>query len=127
LALAVFRSDNVQFIPGFEAQIREALERFLVARPRNKEVFVGYPCLLLYIFAVKSGLWARYREVLRVGVVLGFSSVINSFCHYHTSLLFILLREFHGLWVGTVVGIAAVSVVKYVLLPLCRKFRFLAE
>ncbi|MDR1621905.1 MAG: DUF5693 family protein [Synergistaceae bacterium] len=127
LALALFRSDNVQFIPGFEAKTREALERFLVARPRNKEVFVGYPCLLLYVFAVKSGLWARYREVLRVGVVLGFSSVVNSFCHYHTPLFFILLREFHGLWVGTVVGILAVFAVKYAALPLCRKIHFLAE
>ena len=127
LGVALFRSDNVQFIPGFEAKVRAALEGFLVARPRNKEVFIGYPCLLLYSFAVDSGLWARYREVLRVGVVLGFSSVINSFCHYHTPLLFILLREFHGVWVGTALGIAVVFFVKYAALPLWRKTRFLAE
>jgi hypothetical protein len=127
LALALFRSDNVQFIPGLEAKVRETLERFLVARPRSKEIFVGYPCLLLYIFAVKSDLWARYREVLRLGAVLGFSSVINSFCHYHTPLFFILLREFHGLWVGAVLGIASVFAVQYGLLPLWRKVRFLAE
>jgi hypothetical protein len=127
LVLALFRSDNVQFIPGLEARIRAALERFLVARPRSKEVFVGYPCLLLYFFAVKSGLWARYREILRVGVVLGFSSVINSFCHYHTPLVFILLREFHGLWVGIAIGVLAVSAVKYALLPLWRKICFLTE
>ncbi|MDR1979379.1 MAG: DUF5693 family protein [Synergistaceae bacterium] len=127
LALALFRSDNVQFIPGFEAKVRETLERFLIARPRNKEVFVGYPCLLLYTFAVNSGLWARYREIFRVGVVLGFSSVVNSFCHYHTPLFFILLREFHGLWVGAIVGVLAVFVVKYAVLPLWRKLCFLTE
>jgi hypothetical protein len=127
LVLALFRSDNVQFIPGFEAQIRNNLERFLVARPRNKEVFMGYPCLVLYAFAAKWGLWARYREVLRVGVVLGFSSVVNSFCHYHTPLFFILLREFHGLWLGVLLGVVAVSILKYFLLPLWRRLRFLAE
>ena len=127
MALVLFRSDNVQFIPGIEAQIRNTLERVLVARPRNKEVFIGYPCLLLYAFAVKSGLWERYRELLRIGVALGFSSVINSFCHYHTPLLFILLREFHGLWVGVFLGIVAVAAVKYGLLPLWRKVRFVVE
>jgi hypothetical protein len=127
LFFALFRSDNVQVIPGLEIRIRAALERFLVARPRSKEVFVAYPCLLLYFFAVKSGLWARYREILRIGVAVGFSSVINSFCHYHTPLFFTLLREFHGLWVGTAVGILAVSAVKYAILPLWRKFSFLTE
>jgi hypothetical protein len=127
LGLALFRSDNVQFIPGFEAQIRNNLERLLIARPRNKEVFVGYPSLVLFAFAVRWRLWARYREVLRVGVALGFSSVVNSFCHYHTPLLFILLREFHGLWLGVLLGVAATLCLKYLLLPLWRRLRFLTE
>jgi hypothetical protein len=127
LGLVLFRSDNVQFIPGIEARIRNALERLLIARPRNREVFIGYPCLLLYAFAVKTKLWARYREVLRVGVVLGFASVVNSFSHYHTPLLFILLREFHGLWTGTLLGFAGVFVLRAAALPLWRKLRFLTE
>ncbi|MDR1378309.1 MAG: DUF5693 family protein [Synergistaceae bacterium] len=127
LVLALFRSDNVHFIPGFEAQIRNNLERFLVARPRNKEVFMGYPCLVLYAFAAKWGLWTRYREILRVGVALGFSSVVNSFCHYHTPLFFILLREFHGLWLGVLLGVFATFGLKYFLLPLWQRLRFLTE
>jgi hypothetical protein len=127
LGLVLFRSDNVQFIPGIEARIRNALERLLIARPRNREVFIGYPCLLIYAFAVKAKLWGRYREVLRVGVVLGFASVINSFCHYHTPLLFILLREFHGLWTGTLLGLVSVFILKFAVLPLWRRVRFLTE
>ena len=96
LGVMLFRSDNVPFIPGFEAKVRAALERWLVARPRSKEVFLGYPSLLLLAFAVKNGLWARYREVLRVGAALGFSSVVNSFCHFHTPVSFILIREFYS-------------------------------
>jgi hypothetical protein len=127
LTLVLFRSDNVQFIPGFEAQVRNNLERLLAARPRNKEVFMGYPCLVLYAFAASRGLWTRYREVLRIGVTLGFSSVVNSFCHYHTPLFFILLREFHGLWAGVLLGLLAVFGLKCLLLPLWGKIRFLTE
>ena len=132
LALVAVRSGNVSLglasplTPGFEAQLRAALERWLVARPRNKEVFLGYPCLLLLGFLVKNGDWARYREVLRIGVSLGFSSVVNSFCHFHTHLSLILLREFNGLWAGLLLGAVLVTAVRWVLLPLLRKLRPLA-
>jgi hypothetical protein len=127
LVLVLFRSDNVQFIPGLEAWTRNGLERLLIARPRNKEVFIGYPCLLLYAFAADKRLWPRCRELLRVGAALGFSSVVNSFCHYHTPLALILLREFHGLWAGVLVGLAATAGVRFVALPLWRRLRFAAE
>jgi hypothetical protein len=127
LGIILFRSDNVQFIPGIEAKIRHALERALIARPRNREVFIGYPCLLLYAFAARTGLWARSREFLRLGVTVGFSSVVNSFCHYHTPLLFILLREFHGLWSGVLLGVVTVFAVRVIALPAWRKLRFIAE
>ena len=107
--------------------MRQTLEQLLVARPRTREVFIGYPSVLLYAFAVKMGLWTRYRELLRIGVVLGFSSVVNSFCHYHTPLLFILLRELHGLWVGVLLGVLAVAGLRYVILPLWHKLKFIAE
>jgi hypothetical protein len=127
LGLILFRSDNVQFIPGIEAKLRNTLEQLLIARPRTREVFIGYPSLLLYAFAVNKGLWPRYRELLRIGVVLGFSSVVNSFCHYHTPLIFILLREFHGLWVGVALGVLAVAALKYVALPLWSRVKFIVE
>ncbi|MBQ9564654.1 MAG: hypothetical protein IJU98_03605 [Synergistaceae bacterium] len=127
LGLMLFRSGNVSFIPGFEARVRETLERLLVARPRSKEVFLGYPSLLLLGFLVRNGLWARYREVLRVGVALGFSSVVNSFCHFHTPLALILLREFNGLWTGLLLGLVLIAAVRWVLLPLLRAARPLWE
>lgn len=127
LGIMLFRSDNVQLIPGFEAKVRVALERWLIARPRSKEVFLGYPSLILLAFAVRNGLWTRYREVLRIGVVLGFSSVVNSFCHFHTPIAFILLREFNGLWLGLLLGIVLVLAVRWILLPLGRGFRVLTE
>ena len=127
LGIMLFRSDNVRFIPGFEARVRGALEQWLGARPRSKEVFLGYPSLMLLAFAVKNGLWARYRELLRLGAALGFSSVVNSFCHFHTPIAFILRREFNGLWLGLILGSVVVLAVGWILLPLWRRLRVLAE
>ena len=117
VGLIIFRSGNVAFIPGFEARIRDTLERLLIARPRTREVFIGYPSLLLLNFLVSKKLFARYREIFRIGVALGFSSVINSFCHFHTPLMMILLREFNGLWTGLIFGAVVVLLVKFVVIP----------
>lgn len=122
VGLVLFRSDNVQFVPAFEVQIRDFLERVLVARPRSKEVFIGYPSLLLWYYVRKADLWPRYREVFRMGAVLGFSSAVNSFCHFHTPLYFILFRQFNGLWTGVVVGMMAIVILRFAVLPLWDKF-----
>ena len=123
VGLIIFRSGNVAFIPGFEARIRETLERLLIARPRTREVFIGYPSLLLLNFLVGKKLFAHYREIFRIGVALGFSSVINSFCHFHTPLMMILLREFNGLWTGLIFGVVVVLVVKFVIIPCLKLIR----
>ena len=123
VGLIIFRSGNVAFIPGFEAYIRNTLERLLILRPRTREVFVGYPSILLLSYLVRNKLFAHYREIFRVGVALGFSSVVNSFCHFHTPLTLILLREFNGLWTGLIVGLIAVVLVKFVVIPLLRLIR----
>ncbi|MBQ3764363.1 MAG: hypothetical protein II869_05260, partial [Synergistaceae bacterium] len=123
IAFAILRSDNVTNISGIETFLRESLERLLIARPRTREVLVGYPSLLLWGFLVRNGLFSRYREIFRIGTVLGFSSVINSFCHFHTPMTLILLREFNGLWTGIFVGTAVVLVIKFVILPVLRLIR----
>ena len=120
IGLIIFRSGNVAFIPGFEAKIRVTLEKLLIARPRTREVFIGYPSLLILNFLVAKKYFAQYREIFRIGVALGFSSVINSFCHFHTPMFLILLREFNGLWTGLLVGLVAVLLVKFVVIPMLR-------
>ena len=123
IGFAVFRSDNVSNISGFETTLRVSLEHLLIARPRTREVLVGYPSLLLWGFLVRHGYFARYREIFRIGAVLGFSSVINSFCHFHTPMMLILLREFNGLWTGIIAGLAVVCVIKFMVIPLLKLIR----
>ncbi|MBQ6972978.1 MAG: hypothetical protein IJP86_11580 [Synergistaceae bacterium] len=123
IGFAVLRSDNVADISQFETTMRESLEHLLIARPRTREVLVGYPSLLLWGFLVRNGYFARYREIFRVGAVLGFSSVINSFCHFHTPMMLILLREFNGLWTGLLAGLVIVCVIKFIVIPVLRLIR----
>ena len=120
VGIIIFRSGNVSFSPGFEMKMRTLLEKLLIARPRTREVFIGYPSLLLLNYLVHNNYFARGRELFRIGVALGFSSVINSFCHFHTPVYLILLREFNGLWTGLIIGILIVLFVKFILIPLMK-------
>ena len=123
VVIMVFRSGNVAMISGFEEKIRVSLEKLLIARPRTREVFIGYPSILLLNFLVSKNYLAKYREILRIGVAIGFSSVINSFCHFHTPLTLTLLREFNGLWTGLLVGIILVLIVKFIIIPALKILR----
>lgn len=121
--LMIFRSGNVSSVPGWEIQLREFLEQVLIARPRTKEIFVGYPALVLWFAVRRMDIWPRYREVLRVGATLVFSSVINSFCHFHTHIAFILLRVFNGLWTGLLAGAVLTVLLVFLVIPGWRRWK----
>lgn len=121
--LMVFRSGNVSFVPGWEIRFRELLEQILVARPRTKEIFAGYPALVLWFAVRRMDIWKGTREVFRLGTTLAFSSVVNSFCHFHTHLQFILLRVFNGLWTGLLVGSIMAAVLIFLIVPLWKRWQ----
>jgi len=121
--ITLLRSGNVQLVPGWEVELRDLLERLLVARPRNKELFIGYPSIMLWYLFRKRDLWPHYREIFRVGGTLAFSTMINSFCHFHTRLYFTLWREFNGLWSGVLAGLLVVLIFSKVLIPLWGRYK----
>ena len=117
------RSGNVSFVPGWEIRFREFLEQLLIARPRTKEIFAGYPALVLWFVVRRKDIWGGFREIFRLGSTLAFSSVINSFCHFHTHLSFILLRVFNGLWTGLIVGSVVAAVLVLLVMPAWRRWQ----
>ncbi|HPJ48478.1 MAG TPA: DUF5693 family protein, partial [Synergistales bacterium] len=119
----VFRSGNVSFVPGWEIRFREFLEQLLVARPRTKEIFAGYPALVIWFVVRRKDLWRSYREIFRLGTTLAFSSVVNSFCHFHTHLSFIFLRVFNGLWTGIILGCIMAAILVFLLIPSWRRWQ----
>lgn len=101
----LLRSGNYGFVGGGEMRVRSYLENLLTARPRTKEILFGYPALVLWYYLKRKNILAHWREIFRVTVTLTFSSVVNSFCHMHTPLGLTFLRELHGFWIGSLLGV----------------------
>ena len=116
--IMILRSGNAQVISGFETKLRDTLEHLLVARPRTKEVFLGYPCILLLAYFVKNNMIPHYREIFRLGGAIGFSSVVNSFFTLLSAMSFLAVRVFsfslHLLKISSaVLGESISSIPKY--------------
>lgn len=92
-----------------ELLFRNFLEYYLPARPRTKEFLIGYPCLMLFI-------WARRKNIpllplfLGLGSVIGLTSIVNTFLHIRTTFMMSLIRTGIGLIFGLVVGAICVAV-----------------
>lgn len=114
LVIYISRSGNFSFLPvlDIEEKIRIFLEKTLIARPRNKEFLIGYPALLLAM----SMNFLKVKEfkipVIIIGTI-GPVTLINTFCHIHTPLLFSMLRTFNGVWLGLVLGLIIITIFYY--------------
>jgi hypothetical protein len=106
-----------------ELVMRGHLESLFGVRPRFKEFLIGHPFLWLgfYLrFRLEGGqkflpggrralaqalhfLFHDARPYLLVGFIAPLS-IVNTFCHAHTPLSVSLLRTFHGVWLGALLG-----------------------
>jgi hypothetical protein len=96
-------------VSQLEIRVREFLEIIFLARPRFKEIILGYPCLLVMIY-----LYHRYRKnilllILGFGVMMGSISMTNSFCHVFTSVAISAHRTLAGLLTGGVLALCALA------------------
>ncbi len=103
------RSGNaIVQVSGLEIKLRETLETWFLARPRFKEIIIGYPALFAMVY-----LYHRYRRsfillLLGLGVVMGSISMVNSFCHVFTSVFISASRTLGGLLLGLLTGILSI-------------------
>jgi hypothetical protein len=89
---------------GAEKALRETLEGLLVYRPRTKEFLIGHPALVLAAFLAACGR-LQGRTLLAAAATLGLSSLVNTFCHFHTPLMATLLRSLYGVLIGGMLGL----------------------
>ena len=107
LALVVARSGNDSGVgvSDLELKFRALLDRTLGVRPRTKEFLIGHPALLLGLLLAALPRWRRWAlPVVLVGAI-GQVGMLNSFCHLHSPLGLTVLRTFHGLWAGLLIGL----------------------
>lgn len=91
-------------IPALELKLRSLLETCLVARPRTKEFLIGWPCLMLMVWALhhRSKL---FSVLFSMGAAVGLTSVVNTFQHIRTPLALSMLRTVYGMLLGLAVGL----------------------
>ncbi len=96
-------------VSSLELRLREMLEMLFLARPRFKEIIIGYPALFAMVY-----LYRKYKQeaivfVLGLAVMMGSISMVNSFCHVFTAISISASRTLAGLLTGTVFGIMTVN------------------
>lgn len=100
-------------VPMWEIKLRATIEDILGVRPRFKEFLIGHPALVLaFFFLTGTHLETKIGQWLTVPAIIGLSSVMNTFSHAHTPIAFSLLRTFHGIWLGVIIGVLLVWVAK---------------
>ncbi len=111
----ILRTGNISAVSNWERQVRDLLEHLLVVRPRTKEFLLGHPALV-------AGLWSlnHFRNqavggaLLTIGTI-GVLSVLNTFTHVHTPLAVSVVRTVNGLWLGTLIGLVGIIIIRLII------------
>ena len=103
------RTGNTMSVSARELALRNLLENLLIARPRTKELLIGWPCAMLFVWSLR-----RHMNFLPLlfggGMSIGLVSVVNTFLHIRTPFLLSLLRTGWGLLFGLLIGVAVTVV-----------------
>ncbi|MFP4016799.1 MAG: DUF5693 family protein [Halanaerobiales bacterium] len=100
-------------VPDFEILFRELMENFLYVRPRFKEFLIGHP-----FFILSLGLESQLKNKLIyfpliILAAIGQINILNTFSHIHTPFLVSIIRTFHGVWVGLIIGVLILLLVLF--------------
>jgi len=109
----IYRTGNTTNTSSFELAFRNFLENLLMARPRTKEILIGWPCLMLFIWALRRKL--NYLPLaFALFMSIGFVSIVNTFLHIHTPFLLSLLRTGWGILFGFIIGSICVVIAELI-------------
>ena len=103
----IYRTGNSTTTSETELAFRNFLENALIARPRTKEMIIGWPMLMLFVWSLRRGM-KFLPLVFGMGMSIGLVSVVNTFLHIRTPFLLSLLRTGWGVLFGLLIGLAAV-------------------
>lgn len=108
------RTGNTMSVSARELALRNLLENLLIARPRTKELLIGWPCAMLFVWSLR-----RHMNFLPLifggGMSIGLVSVVNTFLHIRTPFLLSLLRTGWGLLFGLLLAVAVTAVAELLL------------
>lgn len=102
-------------VPGIEVALRRFLENTLYARPREKEFLIGHPAFLIAVVACLQKWPVIVHFIATVAGVIGIASMVETFCHIRTPVYMSIMRGLDGLWMGIVIGIIAIIVIRFIM------------
>ena len=109
-------------VSSFEMLFRNELEELLIARPRTKEFFFGFPAIMLMVYCSVR----RFKLLtLIMGLcgVIGMTSIVNTFMHIRTPLYLGFIRTGYSLLFGLIVGIVAIAIFELIHRIYCKYFK----
>lgn len=100
------RSGNSGLVWSLEMQARDTLDALLPARPRFKEFLIGFPLLLVSVWARARTNWGWWAAAAGTIATAG---VLNSFAHFHAPLSLSLTRTALSVAIGGLIGALVVA------------------
>lgn len=110
LLIVVLRSGNTSAASSIELAFRSFLEKYLIARPRTKEL-IAFPILMLAVLCAIYKNKALFFLVAAVGMI-GIEDIVNSFCHLRMPVLVTTLSSTYSLIFGIIIGSIIVVIIK---------------
>lgn len=103
-------------VADLELELRNLMEYYWAARPRTKEFLVGYPCVMLYVWAQRKNTKGTtlLSWVFGLGMVIGATSIVNTFLHIRTAYLLGLVRVLIGLGLGLGLGLGFLALAELI-------------
>jgi len=121
LALIVMRSGNTMTssASSLELMFRNFLEKYLVARPRTKEL-IAFPILFLIPYFAKF----KNKDIVFIAMgvgMIGIENIINSFCHIRMPVFITSLSTIYSLIFAFIIGSICVVVIDKVMAKVVKK------
>ncbi|HEX8833536.1 MAG TPA: DUF5693 family protein, partial [Abditibacteriaceae bacterium] len=101
-------NDSGLEVSTFEWRLRAALENWMMARPRNKELFGAYPAFIVSFWCAARG-WKKPAYALGIIAVIAPIDILNSFCQASNPLALSLWRSVLGAVFGGLIGALTVA------------------
>ena len=115
LLLVVMRSGNtlITSTSSIEIAFRNFLEKYLVARPRTKEL-IAFPVLMFIVYS------ARYRIkefglLVMLVAMIGIENVVNSFCHIRMPVMVTVLSSIYSLIFAVIIGSIGIVIIEKII------------
>ena len=107
VGLLIIRSGNAgsDFMPGFEGRLRDILQQVFLVRPRFKEFLIGHPLMVAGLMQGDGTARGDRRTLwLMIPGLVGQTSLLNTFSHFHIPIEVSLFRVALGLGLGYGLG-----------------------